>query len=271
MTLVIDSGTRVSGGSSVRMCKITAPDGATVAQALQAADLSSEPAYCVSDLGLGDGRVTRLDGVAAEPGRTAWQVHREGGAAETDAEGQLGFGALVELRLVEGEGPTDSSDGSGAHDGSGSRASGEAGRRETPSGAAPAAFDLAPLPAPAEHRAPAPARLRVRVPALSYVRHGLLGVDLRCPSRTGVEGCRGLLRVRMTLRRRRAGSRAPRVVASREVYLRAGTERAVTIALDAAARRGLRERENRLAWIVAAMRDPGSGAVTSASASTVLR
>jgi hypothetical protein len=106
---------------------------------------------------------------------------------------------------------------------------------------------------------------------LSYVRHGLLEVDLQCPSSTGVEGCRGLLRVRMTLRRRHGGAPTPRVVATREVHLRAGTARTVTIALDAAARRGLRERENRLAWIIAAMRDPSSGAVTSAAAATVLR
>lgn len=261
MTLVIDSGTRVSGGSSVRMCKFTAPDGATVAQALHDADLASEPAYCVSDLGLSGDRVTRLDGIPAEPGSTAWQVRREGGSAEAGAEGQLGLGALLELRLVES-----GSSGTGAP-----AASEAAGHREAPGTTAPAAFNLAPLSTPTEHRTSAPARLRVRARTLSYVRRGLLRVDLRCPSSTGVEGCRGLLRVRMTLRRRHAGSPAPRVVATQEVYLRAGTERAVTIALDAAARRGLRERENRLAWIVAAMRDPSSGAVTSAAASTVLR
>lgn len=272
MTLVIDSGAHISGGSSVRMCKITAPNGATVAQALQAADLSSEPAYCVSDLGLSGSRVTRLDGIPADPGHTAWQVHREGGSAEAGADGQLGLGALLELRLVEDESPSGTPEASGAHESSGASASGEAsGHHDTSSGMSPAAFNLAPLTPTVKRRAQAPAHLRVRVRTLSHVHHGLLRIGLRCPSSTGVEGCRGLLRVRMTLRRSHAGSPAPRVVATQEVYLRAGTARAVPIALDAAARRGLRERENRLAWIVAAMRDPSSGAVTSATASTVLR
>ncbi len=271
MTLVIDSGTRVSGGSSVRMCKIAAPNGATVAQALQAADLSSEPAYCVSDLGLSGDRVTRLDGIPAESGRTAWQVRRDGGAAETGAEGKLGLGSFLELRLVESEVPPGSPDGSGAHEDPGSPASNEAaGHQPTAGATAPAAFHLAPV-SPARRRAPNPAHLRVHAQTLSHLRHGRLTVDLGCPSSTGVEGCRGLLRVRMTLRGSRTGSPAPRVVAEQEVYLRAGTARAVTIALDAAARRGLHERGNRLAWIVAAMRDPSSGAVTRTGASTVLR
>jgi len=100
MTLVIDAGGHVSGGSTIRMCKVIAPAGATVAQMLQAADNASSPAYCVSDLSLDGGRIARLNGVWSEPGKTTWEVRREGGAAEDETGETLGLGALVQVQLV---------------------------------------------------------------------------------------------------------------------------------------------------------------------------
>lgn len=100
MTLVIDSAGHVTGGSSIRMCKVTAPVGATVAQMLTDALADSSPAYCLSDLALQSGRIARINGVSAEPGKSIWQVRREGGAAEDEVSGTLGLGALVQVQLV---------------------------------------------------------------------------------------------------------------------------------------------------------------------------
>jgi hypothetical protein len=257
MTLIIDSGPHVTGGSSVRMCEVTAANGASVAQMLAEANLSSQPSYCVSDLELNGGRIVRLNGVAAEPGRSSWQVRREGGAPEGGTEGSLDLGALVEVQLVGG--------GQASAEPSPTPPSSDVGTAQ-----ASATLKYAAAAQAAQRRA-RPARLGVRVPTLTHVRHGRLTVRLSCPPSTGVEGCRGLLRVRITLRTHRDARPRPRVVASAEVHLRSGSTSSVTIVLDSSARRSLRERANRLAWIVAAMRDPSSGAVTTAAASTVLR
>jgi hypothetical protein len=56
-----------------------------------------------------------------------------------------------------------------------------------------------------------------------------------------------------------------------DIHIAAGAFGTVTINLSAAALQALRTRDDRVAWIVAAMRDSSSGASTSASSSTVLR
>ncbi len=100
MTLVIDSAGHITGGSSIRMCKVIAPVGATVAQMLTAASEMSQPSYCLSDISLQGGRITRVNGVSAEPGKTAWEMSREGGSDEREATATVGLGALVAVRLV---------------------------------------------------------------------------------------------------------------------------------------------------------------------------
>jgi Squalene-hopene cyclase N-terminal domain len=267
MTLVIDSGGHVTGGSSIRMCKVTAALGATVAQVLQDANNSSSPSYCVSDLSLDGGRIARLNGVAGVPGRATWEVRREGGPAEADTGGALGLGALVQVRLVSTGGETPI---------------------PLPEASVAGSAHTAPVvvSSPATHAATAtgdsaPARLRVRVGALTRVRHGRVTIELSCPRwpigdpfdrrSVGAQGCRGLVRIRVELRARRGGPVRSHIVGEHEVNLAAGASGTVTIALSRAARRALRRRDDRVAWIVAAMRDPRSGVVTSAAASTVLR
>jgi|GEM_PF-921631 len=265
MTLVIDSASHITGGSSIRMCKVTAPQGATVAQMLQDANEASSPSYCVSDLAFNGQRIERLNGVSSNPGVSTWEVRREGGAPETDTDATLGLGALVQVRLLAG---------------------GETFTTPPPPPAAtdPAASPAAGTSAPAQSSTPASdpglgagaviaaaARLRVRLAALSHVRHGRLRIELACPRGTGAQGCRGLVRVRLALRSRLHGKVRRYVVGQQEAHLAAGSSGIVTVALDRSAQRALRRRENRLAWVVAAMRDPRSGAVTSTAATTVLR
>jgi hypothetical protein len=130
MTLVIDSAGHVTGGSSIRMCKVIAAVGATVAQMLTDALASSSPAYCLSDLALQSGRIARVNGVSAEPGKSIWEVRREGGAGEDAVDGTLGLGALVQVQLVaSGETPPAPGETPGA------------------SGGPPAASAAAPAPA----------------------------------------------------------------------------------------------------------------------------
>jgi hypothetical protein len=247
MTLVIDSAGHVTGGSSIRMCKVIAPVGATVAQVLTAASEASLPSYCLSDISLHGGRITRVNGVSAEPGKTAWEISREGGAGELEANGTVGLGALVGVQLVP---------------------NGETPETPAPSPSSPTTSTTPTITMTTETKhTPTPPRLQVRVGALTRVRHGHLTVGLTCLPKPGSTGCSGVVRVRVALRARRGGPVRQRVVGEGEVHVAAGASGTVTIDLSDSVLKALRTRDDRLAWIVAAIRDPS----TSASASTVLR
>ena len=247
MTLVIDSAGHVTGGSSIRMCKVIAPVGATVAQMLTDASEASLPSYCLSDLSLQGGRITRVNGVSAEPGKTAWEISREGGSDELEATGTVGLGALVQVQLVpnsetpETPAPSPSS--------------------PTTSTATTTTPTHSPTPAVAPH-------LQVKIGPLTRVRHGHMTVKLTCLAPAGATGCSGVVRLRVALRARRGGPVRQRVVGEAEVHIAAGGTGMVTIALNTAALKALRTHDDRVAWIVATMPD---GASTSANAFTVLR
>ncbi len=255
MTLVLDSAGHPTGGSSIRMCKVIAPVGATVAQVLADASDASLPSYCLSDFSLQDGRISRVNGVSAEPGESAWEVRREGGASELKATGTVGLGALIQIRLVP------SSDTPGAP------------TQSPPSSGAP--MTTTPLTTtagtPTRTSANGSPRLGVRVRALTRVHHGRLTVELSCAPQAGAAGCSGVVRVRVALRARRGAPVRRRVVGEGKVQIAAGASRTMTIDLSASALRALRARDDRVAWIVAAMRDTSSGTSANTSASTVLR
>jgi hypothetical protein len=242
MTLAIDSAGHVTGGSSIRLCKVIAPVGATVAQLLTAGSEAVLPSYCLSDVSLQDGRITRVNGVSAEPGKTAWEISREGGAGELETNGTVGLGALVQVRLVP----------SG----------------ETPQTPAPPSSSATAGNASTTAHIPTPPHLRVRIGPLTRVRHGHLTVGLSCLSRPESAGCSGVVRVRVALRARRGGPVRLRVVGEGEAHIDAGASDTVRISLSNSLLKALRTRDDRVAWIVAAVRGSAS---TSASASTVLR
>ncbi|MFZ1154517.1 MAG: prenyltransferase/squalene oxidase repeat-containing protein [Solirubrobacteraceae bacterium] len=251
MTLVIDSAGHITGGSSIRMCKVIAPVGATVAQMLSDASEASLPSYCLSDLSLHEGRIVRVNGVSAEPGKSAWEVSRESGASELETNGTVGLGTLLEVQLVPNS------------------------EMPAPSPSTPVTTSTLPTTTPStpeEAHAPASAgpaqQLQVRVGPLTRVLHGHMAVELTCLTPAGTAGCSDVVRVRVALRARRGGPIRQRVVGEAEVHIAAGASGTVTIALNTAALKALRTHDDRVAWIVAAMRNSASA---SANAFTVLR
>ncbi len=249
MTLVIDSAGHITGGSSIRMCKVIAAAGSTVAQMLTAASEASSPSYCVSDISLKDGRIVRLNGVSAEPGKSAWEVRREGGDSEAQATGTVGLGALVQAQLVTNS--------------------------ETPQTPPPSPFATTSATSATPKGTPVStdvgAHVRLQVGPLTRVRHGRLTVALRCLPKAGAGGCSAVVRIRIALGARRGGPVRQRVVGEREVHIAQGATGTVTIALNAVALDALRAHDDRVAWIVAGTRDRTSSISPGASASTVLR
>jgi len=86
---------------NVRMCKVTAPEGASLAEVLAAAENGSYPAGCVTSFELAGGHLRSLDGVEPENADQAWMLRLDSGAAAVAAEQAVGFGDLVSLRLGE--------------------------------------------------------------------------------------------------------------------------------------------------------------------------
>ncbi|MGH2912711.1 MAG: hypothetical protein ACRDJ3_09585 [Solirubrobacteraceae bacterium] len=245
MTLVIDSSGHVTGGSSIRMCKVITVVEGTVAQMLTAASEASLPSYCLSDVSLQGGRITRVNGVSAELGKTVWEISREGGAGELETNGTVGLGALVQVRLV----PSSETPGTPA--------------------LSPPSSTTSKISTTAERtHTPTPAHLQVRIGPITRVRHGQLTVELTCLPKTGSAGCAGVVRVRVALRARRGGPVRQRVVGEGEAHIAAGASGAVGINLSNSLLKALRTRDDRVAWIVATVRGSASA---GASASTVLR
>lgn len=262
MTLVIDSAGHVTGGSSIRMCKVTVPVGATVAQMLADASEASLPSYCLSDLSLQEGRIARVNGVSAEPGKSAWEISREGSASELETNGTVGLGALVEVQLVpssETPAPSPYTPVTTATLPTTTPPTPQA--AQTPASAPLAEAALAPTSAASAQQ------LQVRVGPLTRVRHGHMTVELSCLTQAGTAGCSGVVRVHVELRTRRGGPVRQRVVGEAEVHIAASASDTVTIALSTAALEALRAHDDRVAWIVAAMPDSATGT----NAFTVLR
>jgi hypothetical protein len=83
---------------NVRLCRVTAPVGASLTQVLNEAKAASTPTKCVTSLAAENGRITAIDGVTANADE-AW-LARLDRAPETVAAGQpVGFGETVALRL----------------------------------------------------------------------------------------------------------------------------------------------------------------------------
>jgi hypothetical protein len=81
----------------VRMCKVTAPVGATVAAVLEAAKTSSYPPGCVSSVGVSGGAVETIDGYSPASDDDAWLVQLDSGTPAAAGPQPVGFGDVVSL------------------------------------------------------------------------------------------------------------------------------------------------------------------------------
>jgi hypothetical protein len=102
----VDAGTPVPhllaielAPGNVRMCKVTAAVGASLAEVLAAAEDTSYPEGCVTSFELTGGHLQSLDGVAPENADEAWMLRLDRGAAGLAGEQPIGFGDVVSLRL----------------------------------------------------------------------------------------------------------------------------------------------------------------------------
>jgi hypothetical protein len=85
---------------NVRICKVTAPEGAPLSQVLNEAQAGgSFPAGCVTSFAMLDGRIVAIDGVAPAGEDEAWLVRLDRGGQAPAGEQPVRFGETISLRL----------------------------------------------------------------------------------------------------------------------------------------------------------------------------
>jgi hypothetical protein len=85
---------------NVRICKVTAPEGAQLSQVLNEARAGgSFPAGCVTSFSMLDGRIVSIDGVAAAGEDEAWLLRLDRGSQVLAGEQPVRFGETISLRL----------------------------------------------------------------------------------------------------------------------------------------------------------------------------
>jgi hypothetical protein len=89
---------------NVRMCKVTAPAGASLAEVLAAAKAGAHPSGCVTSFATAGGTIASLDGVAPEGEDEAWLLRLDRHAEVVAGEQPVGFGETIALRV--GKRPT---------------------------------------------------------------------------------------------------------------------------------------------------------------------
>ena len=83
---------------NVRLCRVSAPVGAPLAEVLEAARTDSQPTGCVASFSASEGEVTEVDGVSPEGADEAWLARLDRGAAAPAGEQAVGFGDAISLR-----------------------------------------------------------------------------------------------------------------------------------------------------------------------------
>ncbi len=85
---------------NVRMCKVTAPEGAQLSQVLNEARAGgSFPAGCVTSFSMLDGHLTSIDGIAPAGEDEAWLLRLDRGSQVLAGEQPVSFGETISLRL----------------------------------------------------------------------------------------------------------------------------------------------------------------------------
>ncbi len=86
---------------NVRMCKVTAPVGASLTNVLSAAQAGSHPSGCVTSFTVAGGEVSSINGFAPDNQDEAWLLRLDRGSAAAAGEQSVGFGDVISLRLGE--------------------------------------------------------------------------------------------------------------------------------------------------------------------------
>lgn len=215
----VDDGTPVpfalaidAGGGDVRFCRVVAGTDSTIAEVLEAAQHTAQPAGCAEGLATDGGEVTALDGVTPDAGER-WTATLDGGPPARAGLQHVCFGAVIALSVAADPGPAD----------------------VVPCTPAPVAPPTpAPTPGPATTAAPtstapsataepepesgggprepaAQATSAERTPRLSGSRRlrldrtGHIRVRIACPP-AATAGCRGTVLARVWVRQRRGGT-----------------------------------------------------------------
>lgn len=85
---------------NVRICEVTAPEGAPLSQVLNEARTGgSFPGGCVTSFSMLDGRITAIDGVAPAGEDEAWLLRLDRGPQVAAGEQPVRFGDAISLRL----------------------------------------------------------------------------------------------------------------------------------------------------------------------------
>jgi hypothetical protein len=84
---------------NVRLCNVTAPVGATVADLLLAAEADPMPPGCIGSVEVQNGIVTAVDGVSPPNADETWLARLDRGHAGVAGTQAVGFGDLVSLRI----------------------------------------------------------------------------------------------------------------------------------------------------------------------------
>lgn len=93
-TLALDLGTH-----GIKVCKVTAPAGASLISLLNAAQTTASPAGCVTSVEASAGRVTSIDGVSPANGGEAWLARLDHAPEAVASEQPVAFGDVVSLRM----------------------------------------------------------------------------------------------------------------------------------------------------------------------------
>ena len=241
--LVIDHDPAAAGAD--RICSIEGEVGAPLAEVLEGAAATAEPAGCVSELQLDDSggvaRVSSVNTVGEQPGAAVWEASLDGAPSQSELAGDAQLGSVIALALravsVQPEEP------------------------EVVSGGAVVQPDE-PTPVPEVAR-PAARLAKARLARNRTMRlrgGGTVRVMVRCPRGLGATGCPGMVTVRFRPAGR-GGSLKP--AGQRTFVLASGENRPVSVKLRPRLRRlAERSRRGRRVRIEAATRDPDTGAIT---------
>lgn len=233
--LVVDAGTDATGERDLRVCRVSAPVGASVAELVTAAASSAQPAGCVSGLEVRDGVIRTLNGVTGDREQRVWLARVAGGAARRAGAQPVCQGQIVSLYV--------------------GRASDAQAGATTPCTEKAVPVDPTPQP-PSPPQAPgvtptSAAAVAAPTPRLSVAgrkgtravrldRKGRIRITLRCPANAGKRGCWSVVEARATYRSTPRGEARNRRVGGRAVRLSAGRSRTVAVTLSPALRRDLR-------------------------------